>query len=221
MRHQMGLDKPLPVRYAHLAQRSAPGRSGQLDPQPATGLDADRPRLPDHALSESLLAAHRRAIAVPAGTIAALRRNTWLDRRLHDLGVSRRLDSRVLAGDHAGLHLRRRLRGCPCRDTSARVKISGASLKTMILPAFTLGVFLSGPLTRYLRSSMLQTLSQEYVLVARPKGLAERRVDRRAHPAQLADSIHDRARDPVRLPDRRRGRWSRTSSPCRGSAIWR
>jgi peptide/nickel transport system permease protein len=51
-----------------------------------------------------------------------------------------------------------------------------ASLKTMILPAFTLGVFLSGPLTRYLRSSMLQTMSQEFVLVARAKGLAERRV---------------------------------------------
>jgi peptide/nickel transport system permease protein len=48
----------------------------------------------------------------------------------------------------------------------------GASLKTMILPAFTLGVFLSGPLTRYLRSSVLQTLSQEYVLVARAKGLS-------------------------------------------------
>jgi peptide/nickel transport system permease protein len=42
----------------------------------------------------------------------------------------------------------------------------------MILPAFTLGVFLSGPLTRYLRSSVLQTLSQEYVLVARAKGLS-------------------------------------------------
>jgi peptide/nickel transport system permease protein len=52
----------------------------------------------------------------------------------------------------------------------------GASLKTMILPAFTLGVFLSGPLTRYLRSSVLQTLSQEYVLVARAKGLSGPRI---------------------------------------------
>jgi peptide/nickel transport system permease protein len=50
------------------------------------------------------------------------------------------------------------------------------SVKTMIMPALTLGVFLAGPLTRYLRSSILQTLSQEFVLVARAKGLSERRV---------------------------------------------
>ena len=40
----------------------------------------------------------------------------------------------------------------------------------MVLPALTLGVFLSGPLTRYLRSSILQTLSQEYVRWPGPKG---------------------------------------------------
>jgi peptide/nickel transport system permease protein len=50
------------------------------------------------------------------------------------------------------------------------------SLKTMVLPALTLGVLLSGPLTRYLRSSILQTLSQEFVLVAHAKGLSERKV---------------------------------------------
>jgi peptide/nickel transport system permease protein len=46
----------------------------------------------------------------------------------------------------------------------------------MILPALTLGLLLSGPLTRYLRSSILQTMAQEFVLVARAKGLVERRV---------------------------------------------
>jgi ABC-type dipeptide/oligopeptide/nickel transport system permease component len=46
----------------------------------------------------------------------------------------------------------------------------------MILPAFTLGFFVSGPLMRYLRSSVLQTMSQEFVLVARAKGLSERKV---------------------------------------------
>jgi ABC-type dipeptide/oligopeptide/nickel transport system permease component len=44
----------------------------------------------------------------------------------------------------------------------------------MVMPALTLDCS-PGPLTRYLRSSILQTLSQEYVL-ASGKGLAEQQV---------------------------------------------
>jgi ABC-type dipeptide/oligopeptide/nickel transport system permease component len=46
----------------------------------------------------------------------------------------------------------------------------------MILPAVTLGVFLSSPLTRYLRSSVLQTMAQDHVVVARAKGLSRQQV---------------------------------------------
>src|SRR5207248_363368 len=40
------------------------------------------------------------------------------------------------------------------------------SLRTMILPALTLGVFLSGPQTRYLRASVLDVLAPEHGMVA-------------------------------------------------------
>jgi len=46
----------------------------------------------------------------------------------------------------------------------------------LILPAFTLGLQASAIIARLVRSSVLETLSQDYVVTARAKGLAERMV---------------------------------------------
>lgn len=46
----------------------------------------------------------------------------------------------------------------------------------IILPAFTLGAALSAILTRMVRSSVIEELSEDYVRTARAKGLSERRV---------------------------------------------
>jgi peptide/nickel transport system permease protein len=52
----------------------------------------------------------------------------------------------------------------------------GQNLRSLALPTFTLAVYLAAPLTRYLRASVIQTLAQQYVVTARAKGLAARRV---------------------------------------------
>src|SRR5262249_48799815 len=44
----------------------------------------------------------------------------------------------------------------------------------LILPAVVLGLAEAAPLIRYTRSSLLEVIRQEYVTVARAKGLAER-----------------------------------------------
>ncbi len=46
----------------------------------------------------------------------------------------------------------------------------------LILPAFTVGVINAAILTRFLRSSMLEVLHQDYIRTARAKGVVERRV---------------------------------------------
>jgi peptide/nickel transport system permease protein len=48
------------------------------------------------------------------------------------------------------------------------------SIVAIILPAFTLAITTIGALTRIVRSSMLETLRQDYILLARSKGLRER-----------------------------------------------
>ncbi len=46
-------------------------------------------------------------------------------------------------------------------------------LKALLMPALTLGVAMAAKLTRYLRSSMLDVLDQDYTRTARSKGLRE------------------------------------------------
>jgi peptide/nickel transport system permease protein/oligopeptide transport system permease protein len=54
--------------------------------------------------------------------------------------------------------------------------IPDGSLKSLILPAVTLGLIASSIVARLVRSAMLEVLGQEYVQTARAKGLAESRV---------------------------------------------
>jgi peptide/nickel transport system permease protein len=50
------------------------------------------------------------------------------------------------------------------------------ALRHLILPAFVLGSYTTGLITRVTRSSMLEVLSQNYVRVAQAKGLRQRTV---------------------------------------------
>jgi peptide/nickel transport system permease protein len=49
-------------------------------------------------------------------------------------------------------------------------------LKALLMPALTLGIAMAARLTRYLRSSLLDELNQDYARTARGKGLRERMV---------------------------------------------
>lgn len=176
LRHQMGLDKPLPLGYASWLGQVLRGDLGQsiLSRQPVVALIARALPITLYLSVFGLLIAL--VIAVPAGIIAGLRRNTWLDVVLTTwafLGVS-------IPGFWLAIVLVYvfgvLLGWVPLLGYIAPREDPVESVKTMILPALTLGLLLSGPLMRYLRSSILQTMAQEFVLVARAKGLAERRV---------------------------------------------
>ena len=58
-------------------------------------------------------------------------------------------------------------------DTVSNLKDIGLH---MLLPAFTLALTLFGEYTLVVRSSMLETLGEDYVLTARAKGLPQRRI---------------------------------------------
>jgi peptide/nickel transport system permease protein len=51
--------------------------------------------------------------------------------------------------------------------------LGGAGWKSLVLPAFTLGIVNAAIVARMTRSSMLEVLNQEYVQTARAKGLSE------------------------------------------------
>ena len=173
---QLGLDRPLPVRYGVWLKDILQGDLGNsaISRQPVWTLLGRALPVTLYLTLFSLLIAV--VIAIPAGTISALKRNSWADlvcTTIALLGLS-------VPGFWLGIQFvylfGAKLHWVPLEGYVGPTEDFTESVKTMIMPALTLGVFLAGPLTRYLRSSILQTLSQEFVLVARAKGLSERRV---------------------------------------------
>ena len=173
---QLGLDRPLAVRYGVWLKDILQGDLGKsaISRQPVWTLLGRALPVTLYLTVFSLLIAV--AIAIPAGTISALKRNSWADlvcTTIALLGLS-------VPGFWLGIQFvylfGAKLHWVPLEGYIGPTEDFTESVKTMIMPALTLGVFLAGPLTRYLRSSILQTLSQEFVLVARAKGLSERRV---------------------------------------------
>jgi peptide/nickel transport system permease protein len=176
VRKSLGLNNSLPERYLIWLRHVMTGDLGRsiLSQQPV--LQMIRYAFPVTAYLTFLSLLVAIVIAVPCGVIAALKRNTWVDLLFTAwafFGIS-------VPSFWLGIMLiylfSARLRWAPLQGYISPFDDFVGSLKTMVLPAFTLGIFLSGPLMRYLRSSVLQVMDQDYVTVARAKGLAERRI---------------------------------------------
>ncbi len=108
------------------------------------------------------------AIALPAGVLAATRRGSRWDRLAMGLAVGGAAVPRFWLGPVLILLFAIKLDLLPVSGTG--------SARHLVLPAVTLGTALAAFLSRLTRASMLDALGEEYVLVARAKGLSERQV---------------------------------------------
>jgi peptide/nickel transport system permease protein len=66
-----------------------------------------------------------------------------------------------------------KLRWLPISGYTDPLEEPWLGLRSLVLPAVTLGLALGAVITRTLRSSMLEALSEDYVRTARAKGLSE------------------------------------------------
>ncbi len=167
-RRRFGLDRPIPVQYARYLLNLTRGDFGDSlsERRPVTDLIAAR-------VGATLqLGATAIAIAVlcgrPAGILAALWRNSLWDRALMGLAFVGQSAPNFFIGIVLILLFSLQLRLLP---SSGR-----GSWQHLILPAFTLATGLLAALARMTRSSLLEVIRQDYVRVARAKGLSERRV---------------------------------------------
>jgi ABC-type dipeptide/oligopeptide/nickel transport system permease component len=114
-------------------------------------------------------------IGIPAGVVAAVRRNTWVD-YLAMVGALLALCAPVFwLGILLILAFSLQLGWFPTYGVGAAGDpISKAH--HLVLPALALGATGAGLVARITRSAMLDTLAQDYVRTARAKGLAERNV---------------------------------------------
>ncbi|HYM68278.1 MAG TPA: ABC transporter permease [bacterium] len=197
VRHQLGLDRPLPVQFAIYMRGLLHGNLGIsiMNSRPVSQDLAQYLPATLELSSAAMLVAI--LIGVPTGIVSALHKDGWADQvaRVFALGGAS-LPVFYVALLLLGL-LYSRLGVLPGPGqlsiyTSPPPAITGMvavdallsgdwpafgdALRHLVLPAFVLGYASTGIITRMTRSSMLEVMRQDYVRTARAKGVLELRV---------------------------------------------
>ena len=176
IRQEMGLDAPIPVQYVRWLQHVLQGNFGTswVSRKPALELIVGALPVTLQLVGAAIRSATRNA--APAGILAAIRPRSWIDQASTAfalLGIS--MPSFWL-GIMLVLLFALELRWLPPSGYLSLAADPWGALRATALPALTLGVALAAPLTRFLRSGMLDVLALDYVRTARAKGLPEGRV---------------------------------------------
>ncbi len=172
---QLGLDKPIPIQYLlWLKEIFASGSLGLLVRDRAArrltwSWSASRRRciLLGTALILELL------IGVPLGILAALRRNRTTDYVISALGLSVVAIPSFFLGLAAIYIFSVKLAILPAGGMFTPGKPPNLVdwLRHLIMPATILALAGVGPILRYVRTSILETLGKDYLVTARAKGL--------------------------------------------------
>ena len=167
-RHAYGLDAPLGeqyIRYWKGVLHGDLGRSIRYNKNVTASLAQAYPYTLRLTLASLLVAI---VLSIPAGVRSARRRNQWDDRWLSVVSLFGLSFPNFALGPILILLFSIKLGWLP---------VSGAgSFANLVLPALTMGSALAAILTRMVRTSMLEELSQDYIRTARAKGLPERTV---------------------------------------------
>jgi len=167
-RHAYGLDVPVGKQYVNYWKGVLHGDLGKSlrFNQGVTRVIAERypstMKLTVAALVVALL------LAIPAGVRSAVHRNRWDDRLLSFISLLGLSFPNFALGPILILFFAVKLGALPVSGSGTRAHL--------VLPAITLGGALAAILTRMVRTSMLEELSQDYIRTARAKGVAERAV---------------------------------------------
>ena len=163
LRALLGLDDPLWVQYVRFLSRAVRGDFGVSFKHQVPALTLIRQTLPATLELTGAGLALALVVAVPAGIVAALRRNSFID-AVCSIGV---LLGQAMPVYWLGLLLilvfAVRLGWLPAagRDGPA----------SLVLPAVALGAFSMARIARMARSGMLEVLAQDYVRTARAAGV--------------------------------------------------
>jgi peptide/nickel transport system permease protein len=165
LRRQLGLDQPVMTRYTGFLAGLARGDLGHslYENASVTKLISGRLSATFELTVSAMLVAM--VIAFPLATLAAVNRDTWIDRLalfFSLLGVS---IPNFWLGPLLMILVSIQLGWLP---------VSGrGGFSHLILPSLTLGMAMAAILTRILRSSLLRIVDLDYIRAARAKGVSE------------------------------------------------
>lgn len=185
LRHELGLDDPMPVQFWRFVRNAARGDFGisYMQKQPVSQLIKERmPATLELSFVSALFAL---LVGLPLGVYTGLKPDSWLSKFFLGaslLGVSLptffigillifafSVESNLLPsfGRGAVVHFG--------WWSTGLLTVSG--LKAIIMPAITLGLYQLTLIMRLVRSEMLEVLRTDYIKFARARGLTDRAIN--------------------------------------------
>ncbi|MCX5990533.1 MAG: ABC transporter permease [Chloroflexi bacterium] len=173
LRAQMGLDQPVPLQYLRWLGAMVSGDWGWslVTKRPVTVMILER--LPNTLLLMSITFVVTLAIAVPIAIVSAVRQYSWFDHVATTIAFAGNSLPTFWIGLMLIMIFAVGLRWLPAGGmyTLGEPYSFGDRLKYLILPVTTLAIFDATHYIRYLRSSLLDVIRQDYIRVAHAKGL--------------------------------------------------
>lgn len=174
---QLGLDQPILFQYFEWLKSALMGDLGNslYSRQPVLTLIGQRlPASLQLAVAAIVVAL---AIGIPVAIVSALYPNSWIDRVLSAWSALALGVPTFWLGILLILLFAVQLRWLPSASNFVPIwENPGQALRTLVLPAMTLGIYVSGIFARFLRASLVSELRADYVRTARSKGLPERQI---------------------------------------------
>ncbi len=181
IRHELGLDRPVHIRYLNWVKNMIDGNWGYSLRSSDTVKDEIMERLPNTVLLGGISVFLTLLISIPVGVLSAIKRHTIIDYVVTVgafIGIS-------MPSFWLGLLLielfGNQLRILPSVGMTSIGRLSGIEYaldvaKHVILPAITLSFTSIAYWSRYQRATLIENLNLDYITTARGKGLSEKLV---------------------------------------------
>lgn len=172
-RTRLGLDRPLPVQFAHWAGGLVRGDLGNsmLSGRPVSEEIAGRLGVTLQLAVMAILIGV--LVALPLGIAAAVWHGGWLDQGVRLLAVIGLSVPPFWLGMLVLLGLLLTFGWMPSVEAIPFLSDPLANLGQLIWPAGVVGLRLSAMVARMLRSSLLEVLNEDYIRTARARGVRE------------------------------------------------
>ena len=171
VRQKYGLRDPLPVQYAKWAGRALRGDLGESIRTKEPILRLIGQKLPITLQLAAYSLALALLIAVPAGVLAAVRRNTAWDYLASGVSLGGVSIPNFWLGIMLILFLSVRLQWLPASGFVSPLEDLWGNTQRLLMPAVVLAAQLAAVLMRQTRNSMIEVLSADYIRTAYAKGL--------------------------------------------------
>lgn len=170
LREELGLDRPVPVRYADWVTDALTGDLGKsyVTKQPVS--EAIRERLPTSIQLMLLAQIFALGAAIPLGILAARRAGGWFDRTSTTTAFG------LLSIPNFVLGIMLIYVFAVQLDVFPAIYRSDDKWRSLVLPAVTLAVAEAAVYLRLLRTDMVATLQEDYIMMAKSKGIPDRRI---------------------------------------------